>query len=110
MSKLGSLEIAGASGTKYSFAVYSLDTSWNEVAAVYVVTKRTPKPGGGASHSFIYVGQTDNLKERHMNHHKAECFTKHGANCLCVLVEEREETRLRIEADLLKGNMWPCNG
>lgn len=110
MAKLADIEIAGASGKKYSFEIYPSDSTWNEIGAVYVVSKRTMKPGGGGSHEFIYVGQTDNLKERHANHHKANCFEKHGFNCVCVHVEKDEETRLGIEADLVDARAWPCNG
>ena len=110
MSKLSNIEIAGKSGSKYSFGVYPYDTTWKEIGAVYVVTKRTVQPNGSGTHDFIYVGQTDNLKERHTGHHKADCFTRRGANCLCALVEESEETRLAIETDLIAGHTWPCNG
>jgi predicted GIY-YIG superfamily endonuclease len=110
MAKLGNLEIVGQSGTKYSFEVYPYDTSWKEIGAVYLVTKRTAKLDGSGTHTFIYVGQTDNLKERHENHHRADCFTRHGMNCLCVHVEQNEKTRLAIEADLLAAHNWPCNG
>ena len=36
MSKIADLEIVGASGIKYSFEVYPLNSSWNEVGAVYL--------------------------------------------------------------------------
>lgn len=104
------ITISGSSGNKYSFEVYPISSTWNEVSAVYVVTKRVPKPDGGGTHSYIYVGQTENLKERHASHHKAACFEEHGANCLCVLVENGEEQRLTIEADILDAHNWPCNG
>jgi len=110
MSKLSSIEIAGKSGTKYTFGVYPYDTTWKEVGAVYVVTKRTVSADGSGVHNFIYVGQTDNLKERHTGHHKADCFARHGGNCLCVLVMGDENTRLSIEADLIGSRNWPCNG
>ena len=109
MSKLSTIEIAGKSGSKYSFDVYPYESNWAEVGAVYAVTKRTVQNGSG-SHNFIYVGHTDNLKERHTSHHKADCFARQSANCLCVHVEAVEETRLTIEADLLAGHVWPCNG
>ncbi len=110
MAKLGNIEIAGKSGAKYSFGIYPYETEWKEIGAVYVVTKRTAKPDGSGTHSFIYVGQTDNLKERHTSHHKADCFERNNANCLCVHVEGVEKTRRAIEADLLAARNWPCNG
>ena len=103
------LEIAGSSGKKHKFSVYPYNSEWNEVGAVYVVTKRTAKPNGSGTHKFLYVGQTDNLKERHSAHHKATCFSRNGANSLCVLTESSKKKRLSIEADLLDAHNWPCN-
>lgn len=105
MSKLADIQIAGKSGTKYKFGVYPYDTEWKEIGAVYVVSTR--KSAG--NHTFIYVGQTDNLKERHGNHHKADCFTRHNRNALCVLVDNSQQRRVAIEADLLASRTWPCN-
>ena len=110
MAKLGTIEIAGRSGNTYSFDVYPYDSNWNEVGAVYAVSRRTPNPDGTGNHAFIYIGQTDNLKERHSNHHKADCFKGHSRNCLCIKMESSEKNRLAIEADLLAGRHWPCNG
>lgn len=110
MAKLSDIEIAGKSGTKYSFGVYPYATDWKEIGAIYVVTKRTVRPDGSGTHSFIYVGRTDNLKERHASHHKSHCFEANGANCLCVHVEAAESKRQEIEADILAAHNWPCNG
>jgi hypothetical protein len=109
MAKIADLTVIGKSGSKYTFAVYSIDSTWKELAAVYVITKRTEKTGGGGSHRYVYVGETENLKDRHSNHHKADCFAKHDANCLCALLEDDEDKRLEIELDILAGNTFPCN-
>ncbi len=109
MAKLADYPITGKSGEKYTFEVFRKDSLWNEVAAVYLVTKRTIKADGGGSHTHIYVGQTENLKERFANHHKEECFTQHGANCVCVFQVSSEQSRLAIEADILAAGEWPCN-
>lgn len=109
MAKIADLTVAGKSGTEYTFAIYPINTNWKEIGAVYVVTKRTEKPDGGGTHTYIYVGQTDNMNERHSNHHKASCFQRHNANCIGVLVESNETKRLKIEDDILKRHSWPCN-
>jgi hypothetical protein len=108
-SKIEDLVLTGKSGTKYTFEMYPLDTSFRVVGGVYIITKRTVVSAGG-SHSLIYVGHTGNLSERFDDHHKADCFKRHGANCIGVLLEENEQRRLAIEADLLKAYDWPCNG
>ena len=70
---------------------------------------RTPKAGGGGSHQFIYVGQTGDLSNRPLNHHKKGCFDRHGANSLLIHVEANERSRLTIERDLIELLDPPCN-
>lgn len=102
------LTITGSSGTPYSFNVYSLDSTFSEISAVYVVTKRS-KSGDTYSHSIVYIGQTDNLKKRFENHHKQDCFDEQGANTLCVHQESSEKQRLAIESDLIEAKNPRCN-
>ena len=110
MAKLADYTVAGRSGETYKFEVYPKDSSWNEVAAVYLVTKRTIKPDGvGGQHENIYVGQTENIKARFASHDKENCFAARQANCVCVLQVSSEQARLAIEADILAGGRWPCN-
>jgi len=110
MPKIADYTIAGASGTKYTFGIYPRETSWKDVGAVYILTKRTIKQDGGGSHTHVYVGQTQNMNDRHMNHHKVECFDSYNANCIGVFLESSEEKQLEIEADILASGSWPCNG
>ena len=108
MVKTKTYTVTGKSGAKYTFGVYGYPGEWNEVAGVYLITKRVVT-GSSGSHSQIYVGETDNLKERHSGHHKESCFKRHGANCLCFLPETSGQRRLAIEKDILDGGTWPCN-
>ena len=109
MAKLTTVSFTGKSGKKYSFDVYKFDTSWKDVSAVYIVTHAKPKSNGGHTHSVIYIGQTDNLKERFSNHNKQKCFEENEANRLCILMEQDEKTRLSIESDLIDLHDTPCN-
>ena len=71
MAKVASMEVTGQSGKKYAFDFYPTDTSFKASGAVYVITKRTPRPDGGASHAYIYVGETavyDPLKKPSLLH------------------------------------------
>lgn len=108
-SKIEDLTLTGASGMKYTFQMYPWNTEFKALGGVYVITKRTPSTSGG-NHSLIYVGQTGDLSVRFDNHHKADCFNRHGTNCIGVLLEENEQRQLAIEADLLAAYDWPCNG
>ena len=110
MTKLATLTLTGASGREYAFNVYPFNTQFAEVAAVYAVTKRYKKSDGAWAHEVEYVGQTSNLPERFEDHHKAGCFTRHGANCVCVHRDDNEASRLVKEADLIEAYDSPCNG
>lgn len=110
MAKIGTITLTGKSGKKHTFNIYPYDTSFKELAAVYYISKRTEKSGGGGNHKHIYIGQTENLAERFQNHHKEECFKRNKANCKSILQESSEKKRLEIEADLIDALTLPCNG
>ncbi len=109
MAKLGSVNFTGKSGSVYTFAAYPAGTTFNDVGAVYFVTKRSPDGQGGYSHKRIYVGQTIDLSTRFDSHHRQDCFEREGANCICVYVESDEEKQLLIEKDLRVAYDPPCN-
>jgi len=109
MAKLGTMTLTGKSGKQYSFEVYPWGTTFSAVGAVYYISKRTPKVDGGADHAKIYIGQTNDLSERFDNHHKADCFTKHGANAISVHRDDNEDSRLAKESDLIADHNPPCN-
>lgn len=104
------LTLTGKSGTKYTFEVHSLDTSFRPVAAVYAITKRTPKPDGSGTHDVIYIGQTGELSDRFDSHHKASCFKSHQATSACIHQDTNEKSRLDKESDLIGAYNPPCNG
>ncbi len=108
MSSLGQLVLKGKSGNSYTFKVYDINSNWNSVAAVYSVTRATSNEGK-ISHHIIYIGQTNDLKERFQNHHKQYCFDSNHANRLCVLIENNVNKRLYIESDLIANYNPKCN-
>ena len=110
LKKLSDISFLGKSGTKFAFSVYPLDTNFEDnIPAVYVVTNRSKNDKNEFVHKIIYIGQTEDLKERHSSHHKADCFSKYTANCLCIMHEESESKRLKIERDLIDEKKPPCN-
>jgi hypothetical protein len=109
MPKLATISFTGKSGRKYEFTVYSRDTEFKDLGAVYFMTKRVVDKDGKATHDEIYVGQTDSLKRRPLNHERKPCFDKHKADCVCVYLEEEKKTRLAIETDLRERYDPPCN-
>jgi hypothetical protein len=109
LARLGTINLKGASGASWTFEVYRRDTAFRALGAVYVQSVRRQKADGGGSHQFIYVGQTGDLSNRPLNHHKKGCFDRAGANALLIYVEANERTRLAIERDLTASLDPPCN-
>lgn len=103
--------IKGKSGNTHSFEIYSLDTTFNKIAGVYVFTNRSKQSDGTYSHSIIYCGITNDLSTRFNRHHKEADIKKQNANCICVMAVSDEKQRTSIEADILmcKDNKFPCN-
>lgn len=110
MPIIGTLSLVGRSGTRYTFDVYPYDTEFNPVSAIYCVSHRHVRAQTVDDHSLIYIGQTENLKNRFDSHHDEACFLRNSANCKSVLLEPSEFKRLAIERDLLENYRTLCNG
>jgi hypothetical protein len=111
MPKLATMTLTGASGKTYTFDVYPADANWAEdIACVYYVSKRTKKSDGSGTHGAIYIGETEDLENRHVDHHKQECFKNHGYNCISIHHESNPRARIQVEEDLVKALDPPCNG
>jgi predicted GIY-YIG superfamily endonuclease len=108
MSKIADATFRGKSNS-YQFEVYTSDTIFNDVGAVYIFTQRTVDSEGKGSHNLLYIGQTDALGRRISNHEKWPYVQQHGVNCICVHRDDDESSRLKKETDLLGGNKTPCN-
>ena len=109
MDKIGTMNVVGKSGTEYAFGLYPSRTGFKALGAVYIITERTAKSGGGGSHKYLYVGETGDLSTRFDDHHKQGCFDRNGANCIGVHLDDSEDSRLTKESDLHDAHDWPCN-
>lgn len=108
MERLGTVVFRGVSGKDYTFDVHDLNGQLGEAAAIYVVTHAYSN-GGKIMHAPIYVGQTDNLRQRFAGHHKQACFNSKNANRLCVIKEVNATARTNAETDLINGIKPICN-
>ena len=61
--------------------------------------------------SFIYVGETGNIRQRFSNHHKKDCWKKYAPDqySVYVLHETREQRRLEIEKKIKDYFSPVCN-
>lgn len=110
MASLGALTLTGKSGKKYDFEIFGFNTNFNAVPGVYAVTKREQTGNGNWTHTVIYIGQTEDMAERHDDHHKEACFKRNQANCLCYHRDGNEASRLAKEGDLTAAYNPTCNG
>ena len=97
------ITLTGVSGKQYPFGAYPRTSSWNSVAGVYVILRDT---AGG---TVLYVGETEDLKQRLSNHHRQACFDRNNWTHLAFLGEGSETQRLQIERDLMDKYQPVCN-
>lgn len=109
MGKITDAKFQGASGTTYTFEVYTLDTNLSNSGAVYAFSQRTVDESDKGKHKLLYIGEAKELKDRIAYHEKWPCLERYGVNCICVHLEKVEEARLKKEGDLLRAIETPCN-
>jgi hypothetical protein len=105
---IGSAIVRGKSG-KYSFEVFSLDAELKDGSAIYVISKRVTDKSGKGHHKFVCIGQTESLLGDLKKHKKDKCIKQYKANVICLLREEDENNRLKIETDLRQAHTIVCN-
>ena len=109
MGKIANVTFYDASGIRYAFIVYPLDSSFANDGAVYIFSQRITEASGRGTHKPIYIGETGKLGDSIANHEKWPCIHQHGANCICVHPDADAQGRLRKEADLIHNYNPPCN-
>ncbi len=105
---IGSAVVRGKSG-KYDFEVFPLDAELKDGSAIYVISKRITDKLGRGHHKFVCIGQTESLLGDLKKHKKDKCIRQHKANVVCLLREENETNRLKIETDLRQAHTIVCN-
>lgn len=107
----GTINFSGASGRRYAFQVWPMETRFKPLAAVYFVTKRAyrNRTYRTASHDAIYIGHTDSLADAFGGGVSPERFLKFEANCVCVHPLIDPVQRAAVVADLLGANSTHCN-
>jgi hypothetical protein len=97
--------LQGRSGATYQFWVYPWGESFKSAAGLYAVLR-----DDGTSWVVLYVGQTGDLSVRFDNHHRLGDFHRYRKTHIAARIEESEQRRLMIEADLCAFYTPPCNG
>jgi hypothetical protein len=105
---IGSAIVRGKSG-RYDFEVFPIDAELKDGSAIYVISKRVTDKSGKGHHKFVCIGQTESLLGDLKKHKKDKCIKQYKANVICLLREEDEKNRLRIETDLRQAHTIVCN-
>ena len=95
--------LRGASGRNYVFKAYPKHYSWNAVAGNYAILRQV---SGG---TVVYVGETENLRQRIACHHQLPCFDRNAWTHLAFLGEGSASRRRTIELDLMAQYKPTCN-
>lgn len=100
MSHYGKINFTGESGKSYPFEVYTFDTEFRRIPAVYIISTRYLNTKGSFSHKVIYIGHTEALLKKFETHPKLDCLIVNEANAISILPEGNRERRIQIVNDL----------
>ena len=106
MAKTGQQTWEGRSGNQYEFEVYTSDTTFNDVSAVYIFARYNTQE---RTWTPLYIGESGELGTRIANHEKWPCVRRHGVTHIHVHQVIGASNRMEIETDLI--NRWSpvCN-
>ena len=96
----------GESGQKYLYWINDFSTNFDGIPANYIFARETQP----SKFRPIYIGHTDNLKERLSNHEKMSCIRENKATHVCIHPSSSNKAiRQEEERDLV--NRWKpgCN-
>lgn len=93
---------------RYDFKVFPLDGIFEDVSAIYVISRRKIDRQKKGHHALVCIGQTDSVLGE-IKRHKIKCIKKHNANAISILPEADVRKRLKIEEDLRAAHATACN-
>ncbi|HEY0049563.1 MAG TPA: hypothetical protein VGB68_09780, partial [Pyrinomonadaceae bacterium] len=91
----------------YNFEVYPMNVRFNEVPAVYIISKRKIDRHGRGHHFLVCIGQTESLVEDIKKHKRGKCVKQLQANTVSVILEDDEKKRLEVENDIKAAHIIP---
>lgn len=100
----------GASGERYRFEVYQMDTVFKQgLGGVYVIARRS-KLKEGFDLEPLFIGEKEDIYFLQGYHPQQNCYLKHGANCKCIHIESNKKLREAMVEDLFDHYKPACNG
>jgi len=92
----------------YNFEVYPMNVRFNEVPAVYIISRRKIDRHGKGHHFLVCIGQTESLVEDIKKHKRGRCVKQLQADTVSVILEDDEQKRLEVENDIKAAHTIPC--
>ena len=93
---------------RYDFKVFPLDGVFEDVSAIYVISRRKIDRQKKGHHALVCIGQTDSVLGE-IKRHKIKCIKKHNANVISILPEADVKKRIKIEEDLRSAHAIACS-
>lgn len=93
---------------RYDFTVFPLDAVFENVPAIYIISRRVVDKSKKAHHALVCIGQTESLLDELKKHKKDKRTKKFAANSISLLREENKTRRLKIETDLKAAHAIRC--
>lgn len=109
MPSEGTAFFYGESGNEYQFDIYSSDTNFRNIGAIYIFCKISVDKDLNLMIVPLYIGETGELGKRIDNHEKWECVIFEGCTHICVKTISGRKARLEMEKDLRHNYSTPCN-
>jgi hypothetical protein len=94
--------------SRYDFKVFPLDNDFEDVSAIYIISRRKIDRQKKGHHALVCIGQTDSVLGE-IKRHKIKCIKRHNANVISILPETDLKKRLKIEEDLKSAHALVCN-
>lgn len=104
---MATLSVTGASGTKYTYDLYTIGTALIDEPGNYLWTRDE-----GDGHVLLYVGETGSLKDRVNNsHEKWPCVQRNNGTHVAAHINRAGQAARRAEEkDILDNHNATCNG
>lgn len=84
-------------GITLAFSVLPHNTNWNSIGGIYMFCRREIN----GSYTPVYIGQTENFRNRIPNHEQWLPSTRRGASIVLAAVEPNKKARDRAEEYLV---------
>jgi hypothetical protein len=99
-------EWRGASGRRYNYWVYPINTTFKDEPGNYIYARPNPMGGWQA----VYIGQTSSLSQRLASHEKEQAaILRGGATHIHAHLSPDDRARRIEEADLVRHLLPPFN-